>query len=100
MSGLPVTIITVGVLATAAMGFAAPGAAAPSGPSAVDDTVNRLAADGYHVILNRTGAAPLSQCAVAAVRPGHEITRTDSGNPGDNLATTIISKTVVVDLEC
>lgn len=87
-------------LATAALGFASSAIAAPSGPSAADTMVNTLKADGYNVILVRTGAAPLSQCNVRAVRPGQEITRTDSGNPGDELVTTVVTKTVYVDVEC
>lgn len=44
-------------------------AAAPTGSSEVDDTVRSLEADGYHVIVNRVGAAALSGCTVSAVRP-------------------------------
>ncbi len=94
------TTIGLCALATAAMGFAGSAIAAPAGPSAVDTMVNALKADGYDVILVRTGAAPLSQCNVSAVRPGQEIARTDSGNPGDALATTVVSKTVYVNVEC
>lgn len=94
-----VTTIAVIALTTAATGFAASALAAPAGPT-VDRTVSTLKAAGYDVILNRTGATPLSQCTVSAVRPGHEVTRTDSGNPGDVLATTVVSKTVYVDLAC
>ena len=88
------------VFGSAAVILAAPVIAAPAGPSAVDTTVDGLKADGYNVILNRTGAAALSQCTVSAVRQGHELTRTDSGNPGDALATTVVSKTVYVDVTC
>src|SRR5262245_26791640 len=42
--------------------------AAPT--SDVGDTVRTLEADGYHVIVNRAGAAALSGCTVSAVRPG------------------------------
>lgn len=41
--------------------------AAPT--SDVDDTVRTLEADGYNVIVNRVGVAPLSACTVTAVRP-------------------------------
>lgn len=99
VNSLLITTIAAGALTTAAMGFAHPALAAPSGPS-VDRTVSGLKADGYNVIVNRTGDAPLAQCSVNAVRPGQETSRTDSGNPGDALATTVISKTVYVDLAC
>jgi hypothetical protein len=94
------TIITAALFGSAAIVLAAPVIASPAGPSSVETTVNGLKADGYDVILNRTGAAPLSQCTVSAVRPGHNVTRTDSGNPGDALATTVVSKTVYVDVAC
>jgi hypothetical protein len=92
-----VTTITASALLTAATGFAA---AAPTGPSSVDRTVSALKADGYAVILNRIGGAPLSACSISAIRPGQEVTRTDSGNPGDVRATTVVSKTVYVDVAC
>jgi hypothetical protein len=91
------TTITAGALLTAATGFAS---AAPSGPSTVDRTVSALKADGYDVVLNRTGAAPLAACSISAIRPGQEVIRTDSGNPGDVRATTVVSKTVYVDVLC
>jgi hypothetical protein len=43
--------------------------AGPTGPSEVDDTVRALEADGYHVVVNRAGAAVFSDCTVSAVRP-------------------------------
>lgn len=43
--------------------------AAPTGSSDVDDTVRTLEADGYNVIVNRAGIAPLTGCTVTAVRP-------------------------------
>ncbi|WP_235632841.1 hypothetical protein [Mycolicibacterium fluoranthenivorans] len=75
-------------------------AAVPTGPSNVTTTINGLKAHGFDVIVNRVGTAPLSECTVGAVRPGHQVTRTDSGFPGDSLTTAVISKTVYVDLAC
>ena len=73
--------------------------AAPSGPSSVDQTVQTLEASGYNVIVNRTGAAPLSQCTVSAVRPGQTHSTEDSRG-GSSINTTITSKTVYVDVAC
>jgi hypothetical protein len=73
--------------------------AAPTGPSSVDQTVRTLEASGYNVIVNRTGAAPLSQCTVSAVRPG-QTHSTDDSRGGSSINTTITSKTVYVDLAC
>ena len=85
--------------ASAAIALAAAANAAPSGPSQVDETVRTLEASGYNVIINRSGAAPLSQCTVNAVRPGQTHSTTDSRG-GSSLNTTITSKTVYVDVTC
>jgi hypothetical protein len=85
-------------LAAAVLGLAAPAAAAPTGPGNAQETIDELKSDGYIVIINRIGGTPLEQARVVAVRPGQTYSRTDSGNPGDNLATTVTSKTVYVDV--
>ena len=104
MNKLPLTAVTAGALSAAALTLAAAAAAAPSGPSSVDQTVNRLKADGYTVFVNKVGAAPVDQCTVAAVRPGQTYSRTDtgSGQPGssDDLVTTVTGRTVYVDIAC
>lgn len=71
----------------------------PTGPGNAQDTINDLKADGYNVIVNRVGGTPLEQATVVAVRPGQTYSRTDSGNPGDSLATTVTNKTVYVDVK-
>jgi hypothetical protein len=95
--------VTIGFTATAlaasALAFSAVAGAAPTGPSQVDDTVRTLEASGYHVIVNRTGAAPLSQCTVSAVRPGQTHSTDDSRGSG-SINTTITSQTVYVDVTC
>jgi hypothetical protein len=101
MSSLLATTITAGAMATVALGLAGQATAAtPSGSTNATVTVNALKAQGFNVIVNRVGAAPLSACSVSAVRPGHDFIRTDSGFPGDTLATVVVSKTVQVDLTC
>jgi len=90
---------TATTLAASAVALAAAANAAPSGPSTVDQTVRTLEASGYNVIVNRSGAAPLSQCTVNAVRPGQTHSTTDSRG-GSSLNTTITSKTVYVDVTC
>ncbi len=95
--------VTIGITATTivslALALAAAATAAPTGPSEVDDTVRTLEASGYNVVINRTGAAPLSQCTVSAVRPGQTHSTTDSRG-GSSINTTITSKTVYVDVTC
>ena len=102
MKNLVLTTITAGALASAALGLAGTASAAPSGPSSVDQTVSQLRSQGYQVIMNRVGTAPLDQCTISAVRPGQTFSRTDSGAPGaqDDIVTTVTNKTVYVDVAC
>ena len=94
--------ISAAALASAALVLAGVANAAPAGPAPVDQTVNQLQAEGYQVILNGVGTAPLSQCTISAIRPGQTYSRTDSGAPGagDDLNTTVTDKTVYVDVAC
>ncbi len=94
--------ISAAALASAALVLAGVANAAPAGPAPVDQTVSQLQANGYQVILNKVGTAPLSQCAISAVRPGQTYSRTDSGAPGagDDMITTVTEKTVYVDVAC
>lgn len=91
--------ITATTLTAAAIGLAAAATAAPTGPTSVDQTVRTLEAGGYHVIVNRTGAAPLSQCSVSGVRQG-QTHSTDDSRGGSSINTTITSRTVYVDVAC
>jgi hypothetical protein len=90
---------TATALTSAAVALAAVAAAAPTGPSEVDETVRTLEASGYDVIINRTGAAPLSECTVSAVRPGQTHSTNDSRG-GGSINTTVTSQTVYVDVAC
>jgi hypothetical protein len=90
---------TASALMSAAVALAAGAAAAPTGPSEVNDTVRTLEASGYNVIVNKTGAAPLSECTVSGVRPGQTHSTTDSRG-GGSLNTTVTSETVYVDVAC
>jgi len=83
----------------AVLGLAVPADAAPSGPGNAQDTISKLEAQGYNVIINHVGSTPLQEASVVAVRPGQTFSRTDSGNPGDDLATTVLDKTVYVDVK-
>jgi hypothetical protein len=91
--------LVAGGLTAATLGLAAPAVAAPAGPDNAQDTINDLKADGYNVIVNRVGGTPLEEATVVAVRPGQTYSRTDSGNPGDSLDTTVTGKTVYVDVK-
>ncbi len=95
-------VISAAAIAFAALAFAGVADAAPTGPVSVAATVSALQAEGFHVILNKTGAAPLDQCVVNSVRPGQTFARADSGAPGagSSIVTTVTSKTVYVDVDC
>lgn len=90
---------TATTIAASAVTLAAVANAAPTGPSTVDQTVRTLEASGYNVIINRTGAAPLSQCTVSAVRPG-QTHSTDDSRGGGSINKTITSQTVYLDVTC
>jgi hypothetical protein len=97
--GFAATIVSG--LAAAIIGLAIPAAAAPTGPGNAQQTINQLQSQGYTVIVNRIGTAPLDQATVTAVRPGQTFSRTDTGVPGagNDLFTTVTSKTVYVDVK-
>ncbi len=103
---MPNPIATVAIsavaLASSALVLAGVANAAPAGPGSVDQAVSQLQADGYQVIVNKVGTAPLSNCTTSAVRRGQTYSRTDSGAPGaqDDLVTTVTDKTVYLDVAC
>ena len=96
------TSFVAGALASATLGLAGTASAAPSGPSSVDDTIGRLQARGFNVLVSRVDSAAVDQCTLNAVRPGQTFSRTDSGVPGaqDDPVTTVTNKTVYVDVIC
>ena len=102
MRNILFTSLAAGALASAALGLAGTATAAPSGPSPVDDTVSRLQAEGFNVIVSRLNSDLVNQCTLNAVRPGQTFSRGDSGVPGaqDDLVTTVTDKTVYVDAIC
>jgi hypothetical protein len=95
-------VIAAGAMAVVGLSLAGLAHAAPSGPTTVSQAVNSLQAQGFHVILNKVGTAPLDQCVVQAIRPGQTFTRVDSGAPGagSNIVTTVTARTVYVDVDC
>src|SRR4051794_29675914 len=86
-------------IAASSVALAVVASAAPPGPSTVDQTVRTLESSGYHVIVNKTGAAPLSQCTVSGVRQG-QTHSTDDSRSGGSINRTVTSRTVYVDVAC
>jgi hypothetical protein len=91
--------VAASALAAAIIGLAAPAQAAPTGPGSAQQTISDLQAQGYTVIVNRIGNAPLDQADVVAVRSGQTFSRTDHSGAGDDLSTKLLSKTVYVDVK-
>ncbi|ORA67435.1 hypothetical protein BST23_06305 [Mycolicibacterium elephantis] len=77
MRFLIVSTFTAVALSTATLGFAGAAHGAPTGPDSAADTIRKLESEGRRVIVNRIGAAPLSQCAVTSVTAGQDITDRD-----------------------
>ena len=97
--GIAATVVSG--LAAAVIGLAAPAVAAPTGPGDAQQTIDVLRAQGYTVIVNRIGTAPLEHASVVAVRPGQTYSRTDSGVPGagNDISTIVTDKSVYVDVK-
>ncbi|UJL32168.1 hypothetical protein HZU38_30750 (plasmid) [Mycolicibacterium vanbaalenii] len=97
------TIATAG-LAVATFALASPASAAPTQVGTAQDTINRLQAQGYTVIVNKVGNASLSQCSISAVRDGQTYTRTTGqviGGPDrGGVHTTITGRTIYLDAAC
>lgn len=88
-------------LAAAVIGLAAPVAAAPTGDTNAQDTIARLQSEGYTVIVNRFGNAPLDQAQVLSIRPGTTFQRIEAGGPiigSSKNFTTVQDRTVYVDV--
>ena len=98
------TITTIAGTALFAAGIACSAAAnaAPSGGGSAEKLIMQLQAQGNHVVVNRTGTQPLSECTVLSVRPGQTYTRYDSGYPGaqNDPMSQVVSMTVYVDARC
>jgi hypothetical protein len=94
--------VVAGAIAASALGFAGAANAAPTGVVTAAQTVGQLQSQGFDVIVNKVGTAPLDKCVVNAVRQGQTFSRMDSGAPGamDDIVTTVTAKTVFVDVSC
>ena len=67
--------LTAPALAAVAVALAGAAAASPSsGMGSAQQTVAQLQDQGYHVVVNTNGSAPLDQCTVRAVRRDPTVT--------------------------
>jgi hypothetical protein len=96
-----------GVAATlaAASVMLAPAGLAMAEPTQVGNayaTIGTLEDEGYDVIIDRVGSAPLNQCIVTSVRNPQEQTRTFFVDEGKHrrLVTVVVSRSINVSLNC
>jgi hypothetical protein len=83
----------------------APAGLAIAEPPAVGNaysTIGLLEADGYNVIIDRVGSAPLDQCFVTSVRNPQTQTKTFWVGKGKDreLVTVVVSRSITVSLNC
>lgn len=87
----------------AALGLASPASAlaAPSGQTSAQATVSDLETQGFRVILNKVGNAPMDQCTVTAVRQGTDVKHSwVQRGPTGNVNNLVRYTTAYVDLMC
>jgi hypothetical protein len=98
MKRLAPSILIATGLAAAAAGLAAPAYAAP-GADTPDITISNYQNNGYKVILNRIGKAPLNECTITSTTPGMPITTPSTlGNHVEYQK--VLYTTVYMTLDC
>jgi hypothetical protein len=101
MNKLALSTVIAGAVTAGTVGLGATATAAPAGPSSAADTVRALEANGYMVILNKIGGAPLSECTVATVHPGRQVTEPRTSREGGrDPHEQVLYTTVYVDARC
>lgn len=101
-NNLLVKTVAVASIATG-LGFAASAqaTAAPSGHTSAQATISDLEAQGFRVILNKVGNAPMDQCTVTAVRQGTAVKHSwIQRGPSGNVNNLVRYTTAYVDLMC
>ncbi|WP_235654014.1 hypothetical protein [Mycolicibacterium houstonense] len=80
---------------------AAPASAAPTGQMSAQSTIDQLEAQGFRVILNKVGNAPMDQCTVTAVRQGTDVKHSwVQRGPTGRVNNLVRYTTAYVDLMC
>ncbi|BBB41053.1 hypothetical protein [Mycobacteroides abscessus] len=84
------------------LGGAVVAAAAPGAGNA-NDVINELKANGYRVIITKSGAGDMSKCTVTSVEKQSPVTDVGAGRDAQNYPTTVpvtSRKIAVVALRC
>jgi hypothetical protein len=76
--------------------------AEPTQPGNAYATIGTLEGEGYDVIIDRVGNAPINQCIVTSVRNPQTQTRTFWVDEGKHrrLVTVVVSRSINVSLNC
>lgn len=86
--------------AAMAVALAVPAAAAPTAGSA-QETIDKLQADGYKVIVSKVGSGAIDKCSVKSVRQGNDVKHSwIQRGPVGNVNPLTRYTTVYVDLSC
>ena len=91
--------VALAAVAVAPTGLAA---AQPTTGSDAEQTISRLEAEGYDVIVDRIGNGDMSQCEVTDVRHPQTLTQTIVTGHDHNrdVVTVVVSKSIHVTLNC
>lgn len=91
-------LLAAGVIAAPA-GLAV---AQPATAGTAQQTIGLLEADGYNVVIDRVGSAPIDQCIVTSVRNPKTVTQTFWVGSGKDreLVTVVVSRSITVSLNC
>ncbi|MED5814596.1 hypothetical protein VST63_19740 [Mycolicibacterium sp. 050232] len=95
------SIVAIAAAAVVGLCSAAPALAAPTGPTSAQVTISELEAQGFRVILNKVGNAPMDQCTVTAVRQGTDVKHSwVQRGPTGRVNNLVRYTTAYVDLMC
>ncbi|MBB4855892.1 hypothetical protein HNP40_003301 [Mycobacteroides chelonae] len=89
--------------AMAMIGVSLGGAAIAAAAGNANDVINELKANGYRVIITKSGAGDLSKCTVVSVEEQSPVTDVGAGRDAQNYPTTVpvtSRKIAVVSLRC
>ena len=76
--------------------------AQPIQPGGAYETIGQLEAEGYNVVIDRVGNAPLGECIVTNVRNPQTVTQTIFVGRGKDreAVTVVVSRSITVSLNC
>ncbi len=98
MNRFTLATIAGGAFIALALGFPAGAQAAPSGIGSAQDTVDELEHNGFKVVLNKLGTAPLDHCTVDSVLPGETVTH--AVKSGTEVVSRVVYQTVYLTAKC